>query len=127
MERRIIGYDGSEVTIAYPHQEKQEESTFKIDAQSFIRRILAHVPEKGTHVVRSFGLFHPNCREKLNLARDFLGQEPYEPSQKIPTAQELLTRMYPDKEIGRCPICKAELRTVFIYRGGIGSEWRRAA
>ena len=126
-ERRIIGYDGSEVTIAYPHQEKQEESTFKIDAQSFIRRILAHVPEKGTHVVRSFGLFHPNCREKLNLARDFLGQEPYEPSQKIPTAQELLTRMYPDKEIGRCPICKAELRTVFIYRGGSGSEWRRAA
>ena len=126
-ERRIIGYDGREVTIAYPHREKQEASTFKIDAQSFIRRILDHVPAKGTHVVRSFGLFHPNCREKLNLARSLLGQDPYEPSQKIPTAQELLSRMYPDKEIGRCPYCKAELRTVFIYRGGSGSEWRRAA
>jgi hypothetical protein len=126
-ERRIIGYDGYNVTIAYPHQEKQEKPTFKMDTHSFIRRILSHVPEKGTHVVRSFGLFHPNCRDKLNLARKLLGQVPYEPSQKIPTAQELLSRLYPDKGIGRCPYCRSELRTVFIYRGGSGSEWRLAA
>lgn len=127
-ERRIIGYDGQNVTIAYPHQDKQEESSFTLDARTFIQRILSHVPEKGTHVVRSYGLFHPNCREKLNLARKLLGQKPYVPAEKIPTAQELLMRMYPDNDkIGRCPICKAELRTVFIYRGGKSAVWRLAA
>jgi hypothetical protein len=126
-ERRIISYDGRDVIIAYPHQKKQEESTFKLGAHSFIRKMLSHVPEKGTHVVRSYGLFHSNCRDKLNQARKILGQEPFEPSEKIPTAQELLSRMFPDKEIGRCPHCKSELRTVFIYRGGTDSVWRRAA
>jgi hypothetical protein len=126
-ERRIISYDGRDVTIAYPHQGKQEKSTFKLGAHSFIRRMLSHVPEKGTHVVRSYGLFHSNCRDKLNRARKILGQEPFEPSEKIPTAQELLSRMFPDKEIGRCPHCKSELRTVFIYRGGSDSVWRLAA
>jgi hypothetical protein len=126
-ERRIIGYDGREVTIAYAHQDKHEKTTFKLKADSFIGRILSHVPEKGTHVVRSFGLFHSNCREKLNLARKLLGQESYAPSRKTPTAQQLLSRMYPDKQLGRCPYCKAELRTVFIYRGGSGSKWRLAA
>ena len=76
-----------------------------------------------------YGLKHENMTDaqRKNRVRELLGQEPYEPSQKIPTAQELLSRMYPDKGVGRCPICKAELRTVFIYRGGSGSEWRLAA
>jgi len=126
-ERRIIGYDGHEVTIAYAHPEKHEKPTFKLKARNFIRRMLSHVPEKGTHVVRSYGLFHPNCRERLNLARKILGQEPYKASERIPSALELLSRMYPDKDIGRCPQCKTELRTVFIYRGGSDSVWRLAA
>lgn len=126
-ERRIIGYDGENITIAYAHQEKHDESTFKLEAQNFIRRILSHVPEKGTHVVRSYGLFHSGCREKLNMVRELLGQEQYEPDAKLPGTLELLKRMFPNQEIGRCPLCKAELRTVFIYRGGSGSEWRIAA
>jgi hypothetical protein len=126
-ERRILEYNGEEVTIGYAHKEKHDNSTFKISAPDFIRRILSHVPEKGTHVVRSYGLFHPASRKKLDLARRLLGQEPYEPEAKIPSAIELLSRMFPDQEIGRCPHCKAELRTVFIYRRGISSVPRLAA
>ena len=126
-ERRIVGYDGDNVTITYAHREKHDKVTFKLSASEFIRRILIHVPEKGTHVVRSYGLFHPNCREKLNSARKLLGQEPYKPSLEIPSTLELLKRMFPDKQIGRCPYCSAELRTIFIYRGGNASAWRLAA
>jgi len=126
-ERRIIGYDGKQVAIAYAHREKHEESTFKLSAHGFIRRLLNHVPDKGAHVVRSYGLFHPNCREKLNLARKQLGQGPYVATLKIPTALELLQRMFPDQQIGRCPHCSARLRTVFIYRGGSASIWKLAA
>ncbi|MDF1593668.1 MAG: transposase, partial [Desulfobacterales bacterium] len=53
-ERRIIGYDGKEVTFAYAHREKHDKATFKLKAQAFIGRLLRHVPEKGTHVVRSY-------------------------------------------------------------------------
>lgn len=126
-ERRIAGYDGKQVTIAYAHQEKHGKPTFMLSAQRFIRRILSHVPEKGTHVVRSYGLFHPNCREKLNLARQHLGQGPYVPTSKVPSAMELLQRIFNDPKIGRCPVCSARLRTVFIYRGGQAPRWKLAA
>ncbi len=126
-ERRIIGYDGNNVTIAYAHREKHNRPTFKLTAGDFIGKLLSHVPAKGTHVVRSYGLFHANCRKKLNLARSLLGQKAYEPAAKLPSALELLSRMFPEQEISRCPECKSELRTVFIYRGGNTSVWRLAA
>lgn len=126
-ERRIVGYDGQSITIAYAHQEKHEKPTFTLDAHSFISRMLSHVPEKGTHVVRSYGLFHPNCRDKLNTARNLLGQGPYVAQVQLPSALELLQRMFPEQTIGRCPHCGAELRTVFIYRGGQASPWKLAA
>lgn len=126
-ERRIMSYDGKQVTIAYAHQEKHEKPTFMLSAQNFIRRILSHVPEKGTHVVRSYGLFHSNCREKLNSARKHLGQGPYVPTSKVPSALELLQRIFNDPKIGRCPVCSERLRTVFICRGGQAPRWKLAA
>jgi hypothetical protein len=126
-EQRIIGYDGQQVTIAYAHRQKHEGASFKLSAQGFIRRLLNHVPEKGSHVVRSYGLFHPNCREKLHLTRKLLGQDPYVETLKVPSAWELLQRMFPEQKIGRCPDCGAPLRTVFIYRGGSASIWKLAA
>jgi hypothetical protein len=126
-ERRIIGYDGENVTIAYAHPEKHDVPTFKLSASEFIRRILSHVPWKRTHLVRSYGLFHPNCREKLNVARELLGQQPYSPEMKVPSALEILRRMFPDQKMGLCPYCRSELRTVFIYRGGHATRVRIAA
>ncbi len=116
-ERRIVSYDGQIITISYAHPEKHICHDFKIDAETFIDRMLRHVPEKGTHLVRSLGLFHPNCRDKLDQARRQLGQPAYEPLTDLPLAHELLRRMFPDMEYSRCPLCGSELKTVFVYRG----------
>jgi ssDNA-binding Zn-finger/Zn-ribbon topoisomerase 1 len=126
-ERRIIGYDGQIVIIGYAHSEKHENSYFKLPANRFIARLLCHVPEKGTHIVRSYGLFHPRCRPKLNLARRHLGQGSYVPALQVPDAIEILAQMFPEQKIGRCPICSQRLRTVFIYRGGQAPRWKLAA
>ena len=126
-ERRIIGYDGKTVTIGYAHKEKHDKSSFTLTAPQFIARLLAHVPEKGTHVARNYGLFHPRCREKLNLARKHLDQGPYVPSMEVADAIEILIKMFPDQDIGQCPICRQRLRTVFIYRGGRAPRWQLAA
>ena len=69
-------------------------------------------------MVRSYGLFHPNCIDKLNKARQQLGQAPYEPMTELPHAQELLVRMFPDWKEIRCPVCGAMLRTVYVDRSG---------
>jgi hypothetical protein len=126
-EKRIVAYDGETVTIAYAHREKHKQPTFSLTPDVFINRLLSHVPQKGTHVVRAYGLFHANCREKLNLARELLDQPPYVPLTRLPSAVELLQRMFPDQQIGLCPNCKKELRTVFVHRGGRRPDWQLAA
>jgi hypothetical protein len=126
-EKRVVGYDGKTVRIAYAHKHKHEKRTFTLSASDFIDRLLGHVPEKGSHVVRSYGLFHHNCRSKLDLARKHLGQPAYVASTQLPCTTELLRRMFPDQKIGLCPYCAAELRTVFVYRGGPVAPLRLAA
>jgi Putative transposase len=115
-EKRIVSYDGQTVVIAYAHPEKHDRETFSLDAQVFIRRILSHVPAKGTHLVRSYGLFAAASIKKLNQARAELGQPPYEPITELPRAQELLLRMFPEWEAIKCPFCGKLLRTVHVDR-----------
>jgi hypothetical protein len=117
-EKRIASYDGETLTIAYAHPENHKEKFYHLKAETFVKRILSHVPEKGTHMVRSYGLFHPNCIDKLNTARFLLGQEPYEPITDLPHAQELLIRMFPEWDSIRCPECGSLLRTVYVDRRG---------
>lgn len=126
-EKRIVGYDGDGVTIAYAHPEKHGQRTFHLTAETFIQRLLSHVPERGTHVVRAYGLFHPNCRGKLDAARAQLGQPPYEPFTTLPPAHELLQRMVPDWDGNRCPRCGAVLRTVYVSHRAQAPPWRMAA
>jgi hypothetical protein len=71
--------------------------------------------KKGAHLVRSYGLFHFNCREKLNLARNLLGQRAYEPEAKLPSALELLKRMFPDQEIVFCVLIAKRSFVPFSY------------
>jgi hypothetical protein len=115
-EKRIVGYDGQNVVIAYAHPEKHKERTFCLQANTFIQRLLSHVPEKGTHVVRAYGLSHPNCKDKLNEARAQLGQPTYERLTELPHAQELLRRMFPGWEGNLCPRCGSILQTVYVCR-----------
>jgi hypothetical protein len=115
-ERRIVAYDGQTVTIAYAHPEKHTQSTFTLDAGEFILRLLTHVPEKGTHCARVYGLYHSAHREQLNLARAHFGQTAYEPAVEPPDVHELLHRMFPDFTGDLCPKCHARLVTVSIIR-----------
>ena len=126
-ERRICAYDGRRVTIAYAHREKHTSSTFALDAECFVRRVLNHVPEKGTHCARVYGLYHSACRDRLNQARSRLGQPPYAPEAEPPDTHELLHRMFPDFTGDLCPHCRVRLITVAVVRPGHSPPWRKAA
>lgn len=92
-----------------------------------MRRVLSHVPERGTHCVRVYGLYHSACRKKLNQARSRLSQPPYEPEAELPDTHELLHRMFPDFTGDLCPKCHARLVTVKIIRRGQSPPWQRIA
>jgi hypothetical protein len=126
-EARIVAYDGDRLTIAYAHPEKHTQRTFSLTAETFIQRLLSHVPAKGTHVVRAYGLFHPNCRGKLDDARAQLDQPAYEPLTELPPAHELLLRMFPDWAGNRCPRCGAVLQTVYVSHRAQAPPLQRAA
>jgi hypothetical protein len=126
-ERRIRAYDGQRVTIGYAHPEKHRQPTFTLDAQDFVLRLLSHVPEKGTHCARVYGLYHSGCCDKLNQARSQLGQPPYEPEAEPPDTHELLHRMFPDFTGDLCPRCHARLVTVSVIRPGHSPPLRKAA
>lgn len=125
--KKCLIFTWCSICILAAHKEKHEERDFIVSAQAFIDRFLSHVPAKGSHLVRSFGLFHPNCRKKLDIARSELGQQPYEPITDLPNTQELLKQMFPDKNVNVCPHCGSDLRTVLVYRHGRSPTWRLAA
>lgn len=115
-ERRIVSYNGTRLVIAYAHPEKHVRSTFTLEACEFIRRLLQHVPAKGSHCARVYGLYHSAKREMLNRARVHFGQAPYKPEAEPPDVHELMHRMFPDFEGDLCPHCHARLVTVFVIR-----------
>lgn len=127
-ERRIVSYDGERVTIAYAHPEKHERKTFHLPAGEFVRRVLGHAPERGTHCVRAYGLYHRASREQLNQARSCLGQPPHEAEAEPPDTRELLRRMFPDFTGDLCPKCHARLVTVrIVHRAQSPPPGRTAA
>jgi len=126
-ERRILAYNCHRLTIAYAHPQKHTQPTFNLDAKDFVLRLLIHVPEKGTHCARVYGLYHSACREKLNQARCCLGQSPYQPESEPPDTHELLHRMFPDFTGDLCPKCQTRLITVAVIRPGHSPPWRKAA
>ncbi len=126
-ERRIRAYDGRRVTVAYTHPAQHARPTFTLDAQDFILRLLSHIPAKGTHCARVYGLYHSACRDQLNQARARLGQPPYQPEAEPPDTHELLHRMFPDFTGDLCPKCHARLVTMTVARPGRSPPGRQAA
>ena len=124
-ERRILSYDGEQVSIAYAHPEKHTQNFFTLPASEFVLRVLSHVPERGTHSVRTYGLYHSACRSKLNQARKLLRQPPYNPEVEPPDTHELRNRMFPDFEGDLCPKCHARLVTIKVFRRGQSPPFKR--
>jgi len=112
-DRRIAGYDGQTVQIrckdyaGAPAGEAPVRRTVRLTAAEFLERLGGHVPVPGTHMVRAYGLFAPNQRERLNRARALLGQLPVAPAEALDwqTACAAAGPQHPEC----CPVCGQRL------------------
>jgi hypothetical protein len=63
-ERRIIGYDGEQVTLAYQDYRDGQEKTLTLPAEEFLVRLLQHVWPRYQRDVHYYGLYQPSRRKE---------------------------------------------------------------
>lgn len=90
-DKSILACDTDCVRFAYRDSRDGQRKTMRLPAHEFVRRFLQHVPRKGLHRVRTFGLLHPAYRPTLRRLQLKLAPPPVlpqdaEPRPEVPVA-----------------------------------------
>lgn len=96
----IVAADDQSVTFRYTDSRTHHRHLMKLPASEFLRRFLQHVPPKGFHRVRCFGLLHPRHRQSLRRLQLMLGRAPVLNETPISGAEASAAPL-------RCPSCGA--------------------
>lgn len=64
-DKSIVACDEQHVTFSYRDSRDYARKSMTLPAHEFLRRFLQHVPPKGLHRVRAYGLLHPAHRDTL--------------------------------------------------------------
>jgi hypothetical protein len=100
-DKAILHCDDKTVTFAYRDSRDHRRKTMTLDAHEFLRRFLQHVPPRGMHRVRAFGLLHASKRSTLRRLQLLLASSTPLPAESAKVAPEDKQRRNP-----RCPHCK---------------------
>ena len=96
----IVANDEHSVTFRYTDSQTHQRKTMTLPANEFLRRFLQHVPPKGFHRVRSFGLLHPEHRQTLRRLQLLLSPK------RAAEAQGTAADSQPTKAALSCPHCR---------------------
>jgi hypothetical protein len=103
-DQRILNTNPQYTTIRYKDHRDQQHKTLSLKTPHFLERVLWHVPEKGQHMVRHYGLYAHHGRDKRNRCRVFLDQRPEQDKIDHLDWQRFMTqRKQSDK--GKCSTC----------------------
>lgn len=98
-DKAIVACDDHTVTFTYRPSSDTQPRSMTLPAHEFLRRFLQHVPPKGLHRVRAFGLLHPAHRTTLQQLQLLLAKPPSLDSPPPPvTLESVRPRL-------RCPHC----------------------
>jgi len=88
-DSRLLKVDDTSVTFRYRSHADGKEKTLDLPFDHFITRVLWHVPVKGQHNVRYYGIYVPGARDKRELVREQLGETGGEDAPDKPTRQRI--------------------------------------
>jgi len=74
-DRRILSCDEKKIVFRYKDHRDGKNKLLRLGPEQFIQRILWHIPETGQHMIRHYGLYAHQVRDKRAICRDLLGQE----------------------------------------------------
>lgn len=92
-DRKIVSANDNSVNFRYKDHRDGIYKTMVLPTEHFMTRVLWHVPVKGQHQVRHYGLYASGAREKRDCVRRSLDAE----IEKAP--------QYPERDPQRCPEC----------------------
>lgn len=90
-DHRIVAAKPESVTFRYRDHHDHHEKTLMLTQAQFLSRVLWHVPVKGQHSVRYYGLYAAGATDKRQQVRDHLGVVAPAPSQREPQSRQCHT------------------------------------
>ena len=128
--RRILRYDGKNVTYCYCTREGNQRQEETVSALAFISFLVQHIPEKGQKMVRYYGLYARNKIGKMGtlIAESIrmLNQSGWEEETETQITEVLSPPLsyrqrmikYFNKDPTECPKCGAEMIVEKIVGAG---------
>jgi len=105
-DKAILACDERSVSITYRDSRNNQPRYMTLPAHEFLRRFLQHVPAKGLHRVRAFGLLHPAHRSSLRqLQLTLATRAPDAPRSDATEHDEHDAHEQPAHATLRCPSC----------------------
>jgi hypothetical protein len=106
---RIQSADAHHVTFRYKDHRDRQHKVMQLTTDHFIERLLWHVPEKGQHLIRHYGLYGHHAKDQRQRCRAELGQGP-EPQTVKPLDWQQFWDQLQNSQMGRCSTCGKPLR-----------------
>lgn len=111
-DHRLVQVEPEQVAFRYRSHQDGCEHIMQLQTGRFINRVLWHVPPKGQHTLRYYGLYVPNAQAKRNRARVALGDLPEAPVSR-------------DEHERTCPRCGHRLWLLDRRHGKISTKGDR--
>jgi hypothetical protein len=104
-ERRLVAYDGQEVTLAYRDYRDGQDKTLILPAEQFLLRLVQHVWPRYLRSVHYYGLYQPT-RRKRHAAAVAKASRYGDQALPVPpgSRRERLLQALGERA-GRCPVC----------------------
>jgi hypothetical protein len=98
-DRSLVDATGSSIVFSYLDHRDHRRKPMRLPSDEFLRRLMWHVPEPRSHVVRLYGLYARNGQEACTSCRRELAAlgKPPPPARKSPSA--------PVAPLRSCSIC----------------------
>ena len=124
---RLLSLEDGRVTFRYrigTHEggDGKEQGVTSLDVNTFIRRLLEHVPPRRLQAVRGYGLYSGNQHSRIEQAREALGM-PAATAAIAATEMKSWQEICEDSGYGetcRCPQCGAVLISHSEFKAGRG-------
>lgn len=108
-ESRLLAFDGERVSFRYKNYRMKgpdgpAQKVTSLGKEEFVRRYLQHIPPKGFHMVRAYGIYRPGGNTKA-LRRELRLALPVPPALHDAITLRSLPRADEDAQILECPTC----------------------
>ena len=116
---RIVDYDGEKVTYYYNEKETGNRVELTVSVFEFIKRVIAHIPDRGFQMIRYYGIYANKRKDKPRIIKMLSGKL-IEFANKHKSWRKRIQMSFGHDPLS-CPKCETEMEMIDIVYPKIGS------